>query len=112
MNEKTPVTQQPAPPVSEQTEAVLSMRPAVDIFEDETGIAVRADMLGANRDHLDATPLPSRERRISPCPKVWKRSIRMPDWPVSSAAPPSAASSTLIRQIRSEVKRNTPRMSR
>jgi HSP20 family protein len=53
MNEKTPVTQQPAPPVSEQTEAELSMRPAVDIFEDETGIAVRADMLGANRDHLD-----------------------------------------------------------
>jgi HSP20 family protein len=57
MNEKTPVTQQPAPPVSEQTEAVLSMRPAVDIFEDETGIAVRADMLGANRDHLDRDTL-------------------------------------------------------
>lgn len=53
MNEKTEVTQQPAQAVREQAESVLSMRPAVDIFEDETGITVQADMPGVSRDHLD-----------------------------------------------------------
>jgi len=52
MNEKTQVTPQPEP-AREQAEKGPSIRPAVDIFEDETGITVQADMPGVSRDHLD-----------------------------------------------------------
>lgn len=53
MNEKTQVTQQPAAAPRVPPEAVPSMRPAVDIFEDETGITVQADMPGVSRENLD-----------------------------------------------------------
>ncbi len=36
-----------------QTETERPMRPAVDIFEDETGITLQADMPGVAKDRLD-----------------------------------------------------------
>jgi HSP20 family protein len=39
--------------VQEAREQEQSMRPAVDIFEDDTGITVLADMPGVSKDQLD-----------------------------------------------------------
>jgi HSP20 family protein len=53
MNEKTDMTQAEKKAATEATEAGLSIRPAVDIFEDETGITVQADMPGVSKERLD-----------------------------------------------------------
>jgi HSP20 family molecular chaperone IbpA len=53
MAETKDVTAQEAKAVQEAREQEISMRPAVDIFEDETGITVHADMPGVSKDGLN-----------------------------------------------------------
>jgi HSP20 family protein len=52
MNEARDVTKQDPKQVQESTEAVQVIRPAVDIFEDQGGITVKADMPGVSKDRL------------------------------------------------------------
>lgn len=53
MNEKTDVATQKPKAVTESKEAERPIRPPVDIFEDETGITLQADMPGVAKDRLD-----------------------------------------------------------
>lgn len=53
MAETKDVTAQEDKAVQEAREKELSMQPAVDIFEDETGITVQADMPGVSKDGLE-----------------------------------------------------------
>jgi HSP20 family protein len=54
MNEKSEVTQQATTATTrEKSESGRVIQPAVDVFEDETGITVHADMPGVTREHLD-----------------------------------------------------------
>ena len=47
------ITEQESKAVREAKEQESAIRPAVDIFEDDTGITVQADMPGVSRDRLD-----------------------------------------------------------
>lgn len=53
MTETKDVTTQEAKAVQEAKEMERAMQPAVDIFEDDTGITLQADMPGVSRDRLD-----------------------------------------------------------
>ena len=53
MTETKDVTTQEAKTVREAREQERAIRPAVDIFEDDTGITVHADMPGVSKDRLD-----------------------------------------------------------
>jgi HSP20 family protein len=53
MTETKNVTTEDTRAVQEAREQEQSMRPAVDIFEDDTGITVLADMPGVSKDQLD-----------------------------------------------------------
>jgi HSP20 family protein len=53
MSEKRDVTKADAGVAREAKDMDQPMRPAVDIFEDDTGITVHADMPGVSRDRLD-----------------------------------------------------------
>jgi HSP20 family protein len=53
MSEKRDVTKADAGVAREAKDTDQPMRPAVDIFEDDTGITVHADMPGVSRDRLD-----------------------------------------------------------
>jgi HSP20 family molecular chaperone IbpA len=53
MTETNDMTKQTASQVKFGDETVRPIRPAVDIFEDEAGITVQADMPGVSRDRLD-----------------------------------------------------------
>jgi HSP20 family molecular chaperone IbpA len=53
MAERKDVTKPESETVREVKEAERAIRPAVDIFEDETGITVQADMPGVSKDRLD-----------------------------------------------------------
>ena len=53
MNERTDMAAQEARDVQTPTESEQPIRPAVDIFEDETGITVHADMPGVSREGLE-----------------------------------------------------------
>ncbi|MGH8475170.1 MAG: Hsp20/alpha crystallin family protein [Methylococcales bacterium] len=52
MSEVKQVTAQPTEAVREAAENVRVVRPAANIFEDEAGITVEADMPGVSRDRL------------------------------------------------------------
>lgn len=53
MSEKRDVTKADTGVAREAKDTDQPMRPAVDIFEDDTGITVHADMPGVSRDRLD-----------------------------------------------------------
>lgn len=53
MNEKRDVVKPGADKLPKEREAEMSIRMPVDIFEDETGITVLADMPGVSRERLD-----------------------------------------------------------
>ena len=53
MNENRDVVKQRAGTSPKEREAELSIRMPVDIFEDETGITVLADMPGVSKERLD-----------------------------------------------------------
>lgn len=53
MSEKRDVAAENSSVLSEGREAVQAIRMPVDIFEDETGITVLADMPGVSRERLD-----------------------------------------------------------
>jgi HSP20 family molecular chaperone IbpA len=53
MTKSKDVASQKAGAMQEAEEAERAIRPAVDIFEDESGITVQADMPGVSRDRLD-----------------------------------------------------------
>jgi len=53
MSEKRDVTKADAGVAREAKDMDQPMRPAVDIFEDDNGITVHADMPGVSRDRLD-----------------------------------------------------------
>lgn len=53
MTENRDMTKQEKRAATAAEEVERSIRPAVDIFEDETGITVKADMPGVSRDRLD-----------------------------------------------------------
>jgi HSP20 family molecular chaperone IbpA len=53
MNQTKDVTAQQARATQQAQEQEAAIRPAVDIFEDDTGITVRADMPGVSREQLD-----------------------------------------------------------
>ena len=53
MTEKKDVTKQQTKETQEAREARRVMRPPVDIFEDDTGITLLADMPGVSKDRLD-----------------------------------------------------------
>jgi HSP20 family protein len=53
MNESNDMTQQKSGKLKASQDAARPIRPAVDIFEDETGITVQADMPGVSRDRLE-----------------------------------------------------------
>lgn len=51
---KTMTNPQPAPSAKAvETDSVRALRPAVDIFEDDTGITLQADMPGVTKERLD-----------------------------------------------------------
>ncbi|MCI0653753.1 MAG: Hsp20/alpha crystallin family protein [Methylococcaceae bacterium] len=52
MNEVKEVTTQSPETVREASETVKVIRPPVDIFEDEAGITVQADLPGVSKDRL------------------------------------------------------------
>ena len=53
MTEKKDVVSQPSAAVAEARESERPIRMPVDIFEDETGITVLADMPGVSKERLD-----------------------------------------------------------
>lgn len=53
MNETKDVTTQQPKAVTESKDAEHPLRPPVDIFEDETGITLQADMPGVSKERLD-----------------------------------------------------------
>lgn len=53
MNESNEMTKQETKATQGASETVRAIRPAVDIFEDSTGITVQADMPGVSRERLD-----------------------------------------------------------
>jgi HSP20 family molecular chaperone IbpA len=53
MTERKEMTQQNPKDVSARPPEQKTIRPAVDIFEDDTGITVHADMPGVSSEHLD-----------------------------------------------------------
>ncbi|MDJ0806568.1 MAG: Hsp20/alpha crystallin family protein [Gammaproteobacteria bacterium] len=53
MNEGKDMTTQEQKAVTESKETDRPIRPPVDIFEDETGITLQADMPGVSKDRLD-----------------------------------------------------------
>ena len=53
MTESSKVTTQEANAVQKAREQERTIRPDVDVFEDDTGITVHADMPGVSRDRLD-----------------------------------------------------------
>ena len=53
MSETKDMTQKEAKSVKGAQETERTIRPAVDIFEDQTGITVQADMPGVAHDRLD-----------------------------------------------------------
>lgn len=53
MSEAKDVTSQTARTAPETRDAGQAIRPAVDIFEDRTGITVQADMPGVSRERLN-----------------------------------------------------------
>ena len=53
MTDRKDITEQQSKAAREAQEQESAMRPDVDIFEDETGITVQADMPGVSRDRLD-----------------------------------------------------------
>lgn len=53
MSERIEMTTQQAKQAQSKQEQERTIRPAVDIFEDETGITVEADMPGVSREQLD-----------------------------------------------------------
>jgi HSP20 family molecular chaperone IbpA len=53
MSEAKDVTSQTARTAPESRDAGQAIRPAVDIFEDRTGITVQADMPGVSRERLN-----------------------------------------------------------
>lgn len=52
MNQAKEVTTQTTKSVEGSTESVIAIRPPVDIFEDEAGITVQADIPGVARERL------------------------------------------------------------
>lgn len=55
MNQKTDVTTRPNETSREPENGKDAIRPAVDIFEDETGITLLADMPGVSKERLEVT---------------------------------------------------------
>jgi len=53
MSNETTVKTQGASAVQEARDTEQPIRPAVDVFEDDTGITIQADMPGVSRDRLD-----------------------------------------------------------
>ena len=54
MTDNNPTTKPPEPPaVTQGGDAARVIRPLVDIFEDDTGITLQADMPGVTKDRLD-----------------------------------------------------------
>lgn len=53
MTETQQVSKQESRPVRASSDTERLIRPAVDIFEDQAGITLRADMPGVSRDSLD-----------------------------------------------------------
>ncbi|MEJ2694489.1 MAG: Hsp20/alpha crystallin family protein [Candidatus Thiodiazotropha sp.] len=53
MTESNEMTQSKAAETASRHEQEQAMRPAVDIFEDKTGITVQADMPGVTRERLE-----------------------------------------------------------
>ena len=53
MTDRKDITEQQSKAAREAQEQESAIRPDVDIFEDETGITVQADMPGVSRDRLD-----------------------------------------------------------
>ena len=53
MNEKQELEQQAAKQVPSLQQSERAMRPAVDIFEDASGITLHADMPGVSKERLD-----------------------------------------------------------
>lgn len=53
MSEAKEISTQEPTAVTEATEPVQSIRPPVDIFEDQRGITVRADMPGVSKERLN-----------------------------------------------------------
>lgn len=53
MTQKKDVATQGSKVMKESTEQEYVVRPAVDIFEDESGLTVQADMPGVSREQLD-----------------------------------------------------------
>lgn len=53
MAETQQVSKQEPRPVQAPADTERVIRPAVDIFEDQSGITLRADMPGVSRDNLD-----------------------------------------------------------
>ena len=53
MTDKTDLASREAKEIRESTEQEPAIRPFVDIFEDETGITVQADMPGVSRERLE-----------------------------------------------------------
>ncbi len=53
MNENQDMTDAAAQSVKESKQQELAIRPAADIFEDESGITVQADMPGVSKDRLE-----------------------------------------------------------
>jgi HSP20 family molecular chaperone IbpA len=53
MTDKSEVTKQEADNVQNRQELERPISPAVDIFEDENGITLQADMPGVSRDRLE-----------------------------------------------------------
>ena len=53
MTEKKDVATEESKPAQETKESERAIRPPVDIFEDETGITVQADMPGVSKERLN-----------------------------------------------------------
>ena len=53
MTDTTAVTKSDQPAVTRAREDAVTLTPPVDIFEDDTGITLIADLPGTSKDHLD-----------------------------------------------------------
>jgi HSP20 family molecular chaperone IbpA len=73
MTETRDVSKQEASTAQDARQQELTMLPAVDIFENESGITVQADMPGVSRDrldvHIDSDTLSIEGRAVIPMPE-------------------------------------------
>ena len=73
MTETRDVSKQEASNAQDARQQELTMLPAVDIFENESGITVQADMPGVSRDrldvHIDSDTLTIEGKAVIPMPE-------------------------------------------